>query len=127
MRVPAALRDAALAPSSWPVGIGVREFVQYRQREHGHSSSPITIKHRSLTRTPVVIDRRSMPRTPTSIVYHAPAHASKSQAQTLTSPQLGENTLNDTTHGPNSTLRTDAREKRVTESDDDEGNLTPLG
>nr|XP_049464889.1 uncharacterized protein LOC125907319 [Anopheles coluzzii] len=104
VRVPAALRDAALAPSSWPVGIGVREFVQSRQREHGHSSSPITIKHRSLTRTPVVIDRRSMPRTPTSTVYHAPAHASTSQAQTLTSPQLGEHTLNDTTHGPNSTL-----------------------
>nr|XP_049467063.1 uncharacterized protein LOC125908382 [Anopheles coluzzii] len=104
VRVPAALRDAALAPSSWPVGIGVREFVQSRQREHGHSSSPITIKHRSLTRTPVVIDRRSMPRTPTSTVYHSPAHASTSQAQTLTSPQLGEHTLNDTTHGPNSTL-----------------------
>ncbi|XP_040151349.1 uncharacterized protein LOC120893490 [Anopheles arabiensis] len=104
MRVPAALRDAALAPSSWPVGIGVREFVQSRQREHGHSSSPITIKHRSLTRTPVVIDRRSMPRTPTSTVYHSPANASTSQAQTLTSPQLGEHTLNDTTHGPNSTL-----------------------
>uniref|UniRef100_UPI0020FFCC68 uncharacterized protein LOC120959094 n=1 Tax=Anopheles coluzzii TaxID=1518534 RepID=UPI0020FFCC68 len=102
VRVPAILRDAALTPSTWPVGIGVREFFPSRQHDH-QTSSPIATRNRFTTRTPATsTDHRYTSRTPTT--HRLAARTSTPPGPETTSSQQCHPPVNDTLEAPNSTL-----------------------
>nr|XP_049462902.1 uncharacterized protein LOC125906722 [Anopheles coluzzii] len=101
--VPAILRDTALTPSTWPVGIGVREFFQSRQHDH-QTSSPIATRNRFTTRTPATsTEHRYTTRTPTT-THRLAARTSTPPGPETTSSQQCHPPVNDTLEAPNSTL-----------------------
>lgn len=118
VRVPAALRDKALTPSTWPVGVGVREFFPTHLPVNRHSSPAVT-SHQFSSRTPCTSSHRLSTRTPTTTRHRfpadtltitdrhpttrAPAHDAP-YVPACASEQLNNHTLDDTAHAPNSTL-----------------------
>lgn len=62
VRIPADLRDMALSPATWPVGVGVREFIIYhRPARHRYSPSTIDPRSASLSQNPTTTSARNTP------------------------------------------------------------------